>query len=432
MDRKIAILLITPIVLLMIVILYFNNYKYNKSEKSDTDTRYLVPINTVSPLESDDRDLFFLDSILKNKEIVLLGEQQHGDGSTFEAKSRLIKYLHQKLNYNVLIFEANELDCYILWDSIYNQQANIKIYRNHLYDFWTEAEQMKFLFKYIDKNVITESPLIIAGCDLQIRNDCFPIISNVIDKYIIESNVKIEELSKVYLRTCTFIANGEEYKLDENTKKDFVKLTKEYADKLINRMNDSASVLDYLVQRYLNQLSLYYYHKFFDDMGSSDAHMIRDSIMANNIIWFKINMFKNKKIIVWAANSHVIRNASLINSKEETTTYKRMGEYLFEKLDSLVYSICMTSYQGVTFNIYTHRLEKVNECIDGGLEYKIHLSGLDFCFIDLSKNNSKEFLNNEYSKILGHHNLETKLKFNTDAIFYIDKMKPLIIEKNGQ
>ena len=161
MDRKIAILLITPIVLLMIVILYFNNYKYNKSEKSDTDTRYLVPINTVSPLESDDRDLFFLDSILKNKEIVLLGEQQHGDGSTFEAKSRLIKYLHQKLNYNVLIFEANELDCYILWDSIYNQQANIKIYRNHLYDFWTEAEQMKFLFKYIDKNVITESPLII-------------------------------------------------------------------------------------------------------------------------------------------------------------------------------------------------------------------------------------------------------------------------------
>jgi len=143
-------------------------------------------------------------------------------------------------------------------------------------------------------------------------------------------------------------------------------------------------------------------------------------------------MYKNKKIIVWAANSHVIRNASLINSKEETTTYKRMGEYLFEKLDSLVYSICMTSYQGVTFNIYTHRLEKVNECIDGGLEYKIHLSGLDFCFIDLSKNNSKEFLNNEYSKILGHHNLETKLKFNTDAIFYIDKMKPLIIEKNGQ
>ncbi len=39
--------------------------------------------------------------------MVLLGEQHHGDGATFQAKTRLVKYLHEQKGFNVLVWESD-------------------------------------------------------------------------------------------------------------------------------------------------------------------------------------------------------------------------------------------------------------------------------------------------------------------------------------
>lgn len=43
---------------------------------------------------------------LKNVEIIALGENTHGLGKVFEAKADLVKYLHQELGFNMLLFES--------------------------------------------------------------------------------------------------------------------------------------------------------------------------------------------------------------------------------------------------------------------------------------------------------------------------------------
>ena len=58
--------------------------------------------------------LCFLDEELKNKQILLLGEQLHQDGATLQMKTRMVRYLHEKLGYNVILYETGLYDMYLM------------------------------------------------------------------------------------------------------------------------------------------------------------------------------------------------------------------------------------------------------------------------------------------------------------------------------
>ena len=60
-------------------------------------------VNSINPKDTNFDDLVEIG----DAKLVLLGEQCHGDGDTFAAKSRLVKYLHEKKGFNVLAFEAD-------------------------------------------------------------------------------------------------------------------------------------------------------------------------------------------------------------------------------------------------------------------------------------------------------------------------------------
>ena len=77
----------------------------------------LVSIPSVNPSDEDYDDLEFLKDVLKDKKFVLLGEQIHFDGTTILAKTRLVKYLHDSLDFDVLIFESSLYDLWLMNDT---------------------------------------------------------------------------------------------------------------------------------------------------------------------------------------------------------------------------------------------------------------------------------------------------------------------------
>jgi len=66
-----------------------------------------MPIHSIDPNDDDFADLMPLKHILGSARIVMLGEATHGDGATFYAKQRLVRFLHEVMGFNVLAWEAH-------------------------------------------------------------------------------------------------------------------------------------------------------------------------------------------------------------------------------------------------------------------------------------------------------------------------------------
>ena len=72
---------------------------------ASAQTLDLSPVRSISISENDVSDLEALGRDIGDARIVLLGEQTHGDGATFEAKARVVRYLHEHKGFDVLAFE---------------------------------------------------------------------------------------------------------------------------------------------------------------------------------------------------------------------------------------------------------------------------------------------------------------------------------------
>src|SRR5690349_16563489 len=68
---------------------------------------------SIDSADEDFTDLVPLKAFFGNARIVLLGEQSHGDGTTFSTKIRLIKFLHDRLGFEVLAFENGIFDSFL-------------------------------------------------------------------------------------------------------------------------------------------------------------------------------------------------------------------------------------------------------------------------------------------------------------------------------
>ena len=71
--------------------------------------QHTQPIASIAPAFQDDTDLAAIGQAIGAARVVMLGEQDHGDGATMQAKTRLVKYLHEQKGFNVLVLEDDFL-----------------------------------------------------------------------------------------------------------------------------------------------------------------------------------------------------------------------------------------------------------------------------------------------------------------------------------
>ena len=77
-------------------------------DRVDWLKKHAAPITTLDIGKQNYRfaDLKPFGEAVGDARVVFLGEQTHGDGTTFEAKARLIRYLHEVKGFDVLAFES--------------------------------------------------------------------------------------------------------------------------------------------------------------------------------------------------------------------------------------------------------------------------------------------------------------------------------------
>src|SRR5690606_29143416 len=166
-----------------------------------------------------------------------------------------------------------------------------------------------------------------------------------------------------------------------------------------------------------------------------NSNEIRDAAMAENLRYLVNEKYKDEKVIVWAANGHIMKHTGHIKTKRrnlDTVIFDNMGTDFTE--DSLLahqtYVLGFTSYSGTAGRLWTPSFA-VEDPDENGLENWVpeHAS---FGFIDFKKYNQK--FGNPSSPFLmkgpAHFTIPQrfiKIPWNRvyDGIFFIREMYPV-------
>jgi erythromycin esterase len=125
------------------------------------------PLRSIDPADADFSDLEPLVRAIGDARIVMLGEQIHGDGATFEAKCRLVKFLHQRMGFDVLAFESGLYEMWKAWDAVRaGEDVRDTAKRSILY-VWSFSREAQPIIDYVGANARSDRPLEIAGFDCQ-------------------------------------------------------------------------------------------------------------------------------------------------------------------------------------------------------------------------------------------------------------------------
>jgi len=144
------------------------------NERSAWLREHAVQVRSTAPDDDDFTDLEPMLEALAGVRIVLLGEPSHGDGATFDAKTRLVRFLHQTLGFSVLAFESGLYDCDHVWRALREGVEVGEAIRLGIHDVWRDSRQARPLLRYLGDRAVSDHPLILSGFDCQVSGEASP------------------------------------------------------------------------------------------------------------------------------------------------------------------------------------------------------------------------------------------------------------------
>ena len=205
----------------------FSTFSFVYSQ--DVLKRYIkdsvVLVRSIDPADTLFSDLDLLGKAVGDSRIVMLGEQDHGDSRTFLAKCRIIKYLHEKLGFNVLAFESDFYALNKVWDSISLNPSQVEsTIMNNVFKVWTLCQQFKPVVQYLTDQYQGNNRLQLAGFDNQLVGEySVANLESNLSNYITAKGISFSKdeknmnrLKNTLVSVYTFFYNGKYIKSDSS------------------------------------------------------------------------------------------------------------------------------------------------------------------------------------------------------------------------
>lgn len=398
-------------------------------EKLQSLRQAYVPVQSIDPDDTTFSDLLPLIPVLNNKKIVMLGEQSHGDGATFLAKIRLIKFLHQKMGFDVLAMESGLFDCEYAGSRIADGHPPFDAIRNSTFDVWTSSRQFLPLMEYITGQQHTPRPLHLSGFDLQITGKYGRDSLVLFLRRVIGSTEKLNEEERWTLRMLDT--------LTAKTKR-FVQIPRSIHQRLydgirsivviVRLKNIAADEKAFWIQL-LNSLETFARFLWNVDFNKPDLQFmnLRDSQMADNLLWLSRVRYPDAKIIVWAASSHISRNRhEIMNRAHADTAMVPMGHHVWKAMRDSVYILGFTAFEG-TMGLRRRSGTVLAKARPGTLEDILHHTDDEYGWLDFQQLPEKHWLHDTArARPFGYNTMTARWTSMMDGMFYIKTMTPSI------
>jgi erythromycin esterase len=123
------------------------------------------PEASVAP--DDFRDLEPFADAIGQARVVALGEQTHGGREEFQLKLRLLKFLHEKLGFEVLLLESGFYDIARLAERMGAGEQLDAMAPGNVFFMYANSAEGREMLRYVDVQQTSANPLRLAGIDSQ-------------------------------------------------------------------------------------------------------------------------------------------------------------------------------------------------------------------------------------------------------------------------
>jgi len=356
----------------------------------------------LNSLESEDySDLAFLKPLLKDKTVVSLGENYHRVAEYSSVKTRLIKFLHEELDFDVIAFESGMGDAAAVFETR-DSLTPEEMMGASIFPVWHSKETLE-LFDYIKEQGKGDDPLYLAGYDNQFT-------SYYLTQFIGEAIAKLDlDKGKAFAQTelhavTEFYAVMNKFPGSPFSKESaYKKEMQAVIDKYVPQYQETIQYVEehraeikaaFPNQPHIDEIILKSLkdHVAFLESGLKDVKEVyssRDRLMTENLEWVMKTLYPGKKVILWAHNDHLAKNTSKMRVKDDNGkwiySFTSMGELLHRKLKDKMYVIGLYMNRGSSVTLNSGKPFTIKPATKGSLEHLIMQSGYANSFIDLSK-----------------------------------------------
>ena len=387
--------------------------------------QHAIPLRSIDPNDEDFMDLEPLAKIFENVRIVQLGEQSHGEGATFHAKTRLVKFLHQKLGFDVLAFESGLYDCRKAWELLRSGMEPYEAFSHGVFGIWSDSEQVRPLIDYWGKVAKSKRPLELCGFDCQFSAKSTPGL------LVKDVNALWDKLGPTAPGAAQRAAIVKTFPMLLTSQKPSTQERQQWHNAMTawRKSLETARPSDALPEvelafwrQFVAGISGFAAKRGFgpDALEMVDWKNFRDRQMARNLVWLAQYVYPKRKIIVWAASGHLMRNPS-----RDWYLTVTMGHEVWKEIGKETYTVAFTAAEGK--HRWWWNWEKASQLhppAPGSLEDLFVRAGFNNAFLDFrSLGPDGAWLKQKLTgRLVGYHNYEANWTDVFDGVVFIKKM----------